>query len=77
MSHRISGLRGISLVIVCLASFISAQSQTVQAPASASVPALVKFSGTVNVASGRLVGLTFALYKDQTGGAPLWLGCCK
>jgi hypothetical protein len=38
---------------------------------------LVKFSGTVRDEQGKpqsgVVGITFALYKDQEGGAPLWL----
>jgi hypothetical protein len=37
----------------------------------------VKFNGTVKDEHGRsqsgVVGITFALYKDQQGGAPLWL----
>lgn len=45
--------------------------------ASAPVPRLVKFSGAVKGDSGHprtgVVGVTFALYKDQEGGAPLWL----
>lgn len=44
---------------------------------SAVVPHLVKFSGTVKDADGKprsgLVGITFALYKEEQGGAPLWL----
>jgi hypothetical protein len=51
----------------------------------AQVPRLVRFSGTApgvggNVAGGiggsnaasRVVGVTFSLYAEQTGGAPLW-----
>src|SRR5258708_1303974 len=34
---------------------------------------MVKFSGAVPGAPSRIVGMTFALYKDQQGGAPLWL----
>ena len=34
---------------------------------------MVKYSGTLKDATSRLVGVTFALYKDQEGGAPLWL----
>ncbi len=39
---------------------------------AASVPQLVKFSGTISGAQAGTVGVIFALYKDQTGGAPLW-----
>jgi hypothetical protein len=53
-----------------------ASSSAGQATNSA-VPRLVKFNGTVKDEHGRsqsgVVGITFALYKDQQGGAPLWL----
>jgi hypothetical protein len=40
----------------------------------ASLPRLVKFSGTVKDTAGRpLMGITFALYKEQEGGAALWM----
>ena len=47
-----------------------------QTPAStpgATVPPLVKVSGTLAQRQGSTVGVTFALYAEQTGGAPLWL----
>src|SRR5689334_10854487 len=41
------------------------------------VPSVVKFAGTLNDASGKAlpgtVGVTFLLYKEQAGGAPLWV----
>src|SRR5580700_9882397 len=41
------------------------------------LPRLVKFSGTLKDVSGNaltgIVGLTFALYSEQSGGVPLWL----
>ena len=40
--------------------------------ATATVPPLVKVNGTLANAQG-IVGVTFALYAEQTGGAPLWL----
>ena len=36
------------------------------------MPPLIKVNGTLANVQGT-VGVTFALYKDQTGGAPLWL----
>jgi len=43
----------------------------------ASAPRLVKFSGVLKDVSGQplsgVLGVTFALYKDQQGGTPLWL----
>ncbi len=48
-----------------------------QASASATVPRLIRFSGVVKNAQGQprsgVVGITFALYKEQEGGAALWL----
>jgi hypothetical protein len=35
------------------------------------VRTMVKFNGTVAGAPSRIVGITFAFYKDQQGGAPL------
>jgi len=43
---------------------------------TAQVPRLVRFSGTLTEVSGNalssVVGVTFSLYAEQTGGAPLW-----
>src|SRR5262249_11197886 len=52
-----------------------------QAPPSGAsttvVPHLIKFSGTAKYVDGKprtgTVSITFALYKDQQGSAPLWL----
>ena len=35
------------------------------------MPPVLRFSGTLAVATGR-VPVTFGLYADQTGGGPLW-----
>ena len=44
---------------------------------TASLPRLVRFGGVLGNANGTpvtgLVGVTFALYSEQTGGAALWL----
>jgi hypothetical protein len=44
---------------------------------SAVVPTLIRFSGTLTDVGGKpltgLVGVTFSLYKDEQGGAPLWM----
>jgi hypothetical protein len=41
------------------------------------VPSVVKFAGVLNDAGGKplggTVGVTFLLYKEQAGGAPLWV----
>jgi hypothetical protein len=69
-------------VLTVLSSMISvlALGQSTQAPArpnvAPGVPRLVKFSGVMKDATGSLlsntVGITFAIYGEQTGGVPLW-----
>ena len=64
------------LVALCLsmAQLALAQAPTGTEPA---LPRLVRFGGTVRDPNGGplagVVGVTFALYSEQTGGAPLWL----
>ena len=63
------------LLVLCLSTVVATQ----QAPAGseAVVPTLVNFSGVVRDTNGRplteVVGVTFSLYKESQGGAPLWL----
>ena len=51
-----------------------AQAQTI--PSASALPRLVRFSCTARDGGGHPVtgaaGITFALYAEQTGGAPLW-----
>ena len=61
-------------LLIAAASFpILAQQSTT---ANAVVPNLVNFSGTLTDVSGKpltgVSGVTFYLYQDQQGGAPLW-----
>jgi len=45
-----------------------------QSSTEISVPHLIRFSGLLHAsAANQTTGLTFTLYKDQTGGAPLWV----
>ena len=72
-----------TLWIAVLTAGLAARAQVSAGPGSlagsnaGSVPHLVKFSGTVRDDQQRpqsgIVGITFSLYKDQDGGAPLWL----
>src|SRR5712692_10092193 len=56
-------------------------SRTAQTPSEVvptlAVPRLIKFAGTLKDAQGKplsnTLGVTFASYKEQEGGAPLWL----
>ena len=62
-----------ALAIVLLTATASAQSA-----ASASVPNLIRYSGTLKDAPGAAlastapVGVTFAIYNQEDGGAPVW-----
>ncbi len=67
MHRRLFSLLFIFMFAACLLAQTSGA-----AGASAAVPPLVKFSGTLAQHRG-MVGVIFALYAEQTGGAPLWL----
>lgn len=64
------------LAISVFCSLVTAQQATVSL-SSAEVPRLVNFSGKATDAQGKalsgIAGVTFAIYKDQYEGAPLWL----
>jgi len=53
------------------------QATTTTDAAGSAVPRLVRFSGLVTDGTGKVqtgvLGLTFALYQEQTGGVPLWV----
>jgi hypothetical protein len=63
-------------VVVCLLGLTVAAQQSTSASASA-VPNLITYGGVLKDAGGRvlvtLTGVTFLLYRDQQGGAPLWM----
>ena len=71
-------------VMICtMAAFLSpvlslSQTTLAQAPGetASALPRLVRFGGVVKDVNGNpltgVVGITFALYGEQTGGAPLW-----
>ena len=67
-SRKHIALLSFALLVFC--SSLNAQSSTV-------VPGLVNFSGKAVDAQGKPIsgttGATFAIYKEQSGGAPLWL----
>jgi len=61
-----------------ISSSLKAQQQAapIAAPQTV-VPRLIKFSGTATDVAGKAlsgtVGITFAIYKDEHGGAPVWM----
>ncbi len=81
-------MRLLEVVVVCLSVVVGiraqeGQSQTAARPSVAPqaagtiVPRLIKFTGSLLDGEGRPmtgpVGVTFALYGQQTGGAALWM----
>ncbi len=78
MKHRLccAVLVLLSLVLSMTAQTGNAVAATAAVGTTAQVPRLVRFSGTLTDATGNalgsLVGVTFSLYAEQNGGAPLW-----
>jgi len=77
----------IAAAILCLSVTLAAQTASTPAPDSASVPKVIRFSGSITVpadsnaqgvvlapgaAPTHVVAITFSLYAEQSGGAPLW-----
>jgi hypothetical protein len=67
-----------SVVVVFLLFVLSIAAQTASSGStSSSVPPLVNFNGVLADTNGKpltgTVGVTFYLYQDQQGGAPLWM----
>jgi len=67
-------------ILACLVLFatVASPSQTTDAtPATTTVPRLVRYAGMARDLNNKpitgVVGVTFALYAEQTGGSPLWL----
>jgi hypothetical protein len=64
-------------VVIGLLSLVSSTVAQTSTPTTSSLPRLVRFGGTVKGPNGDpltgVVGITFALYSEKTGGAPLWL----
>jgi hypothetical protein len=60
-----------------LCSVVTRAQQSAAPATSEMVPPLVSFSGALTDANGKAfvgpVGVTFSLYKDEQGGAPLWV----
>jgi hypothetical protein len=62
----------LSLLVICC-GLAAAQSQSAASVPAVGVPKLVQFNGTVKGSASRITGVTFALYPEQDGGAPLWI----
>src|SRR5260370_17902573 len=79
MSCAMKALRyslSLFLAVSLICCVLNAQSQAPSQTAMGMVPRLVNFSGRAADAQGKsisgIAGVTFAIYKDQFEGAPLW-----
>jgi len=67
----------VAMLIMFCSTIAYAQSQSSTNPQEPLVPRLVRFNGTARDSAGRalpgVVGITFFIYRDQQGGAPLWM----
>ena len=78
-TRNASDLRFASLVLasILVGLWLAAGLAVAQGTNNFVVPHLIKFSGVVKDDAGQpktgVSGITFALYKDEQGGAPLWL----
>ena len=74
---RTASLRSVLAAMLSAAVLTLCQVPHSGAQQATIVPTLVRFSGTVTDASGKplvgTLGVTFLLYKDEQGGAPLWM----
>ena len=74
MTHRFQMLVLFTLCLVVPLTTFASQAQTTNAT---TVPRLVRYAGVARDLNGRvlsgIVGATFALYAEQTGGAVLWM----
>src|SRR6516225_6000926 len=70
-----------AVAVSFLALVVSSTAQTLplnsETPSTAvQVPRLIRFSGIAKDETGKpmsgVIGITFALYQDEQGGAPLW-----
>ena len=78
MKHRSLGIFNVVLIVVMLALTASAQQTAATSTSEVSaVPRIVNFSGRLTDLNGKalngIAGVTFLLYKDEQGGAPLWM----
>jgi hypothetical protein len=77
-TQSLRNLRSAAIVsTLLLAVGLLALAQNASSAKSAAVPHLIKFNGVLKDDAGHsktgVSGITFALYKDQQGGAPLWI----
>jgi len=74
---RVSMSLCVILMLIGLAAPLFAQQSSEAVSSTAIVPPLVNFSGVLTDLNGKpltnITGVTFLVYKEEQGGAPLWL----
>ncbi|HET7442268.1 MAG TPA: hypothetical protein VFJ47_13270, partial [Terriglobales bacterium] len=77
MKRAAQRLTAVGLTLLLLGVLAQAQDAASAQAGNATVPRMVKFSGTATNAQGKAIngiaGITFSIYKDQQGGAALWM----
>ena len=67
----------IACAVVAFLSLVQLTVAQTSAQTASSLPRLIRFGGTVKDVSDNpltgVVGITFSLYSEQTGGTPLWI----
>ena len=70
-------VRVVMCSILLLSGVLAHAQQTIATATNGIVPPLVNFSGVLTDGSGKAltstVSVTFSLYKEQTGGSPVWM----
>jgi hypothetical protein len=71
-------MRSLTRVLLLLTVFSLVAVSPAQQASPTAVPNLINYSGTLALPSGQsvpstVVGVTFAFYRQEDGGAPLWL----
>jgi hypothetical protein len=77
MSRLTLTIASFLFAICSLLPLAAQQSSSPATSATAVVPSITRFSGTLSDLNGKpltgITGVTFSLYKDEQGGAPLWM----
>ena len=75
---RRSPMRWLTCVVFLFTILFAVSNSLAQQTSGSAVPNLIRFSGMLKHTNGQLLpskieGVTFAIYKQQDGGAPIWI----
>jgi len=71
-------MRPLTCVVLLFTVFLVVVVSPAQQPSTTAVPNLINYSGTLVLSGGpgvpgKTIGVTFAIYRQEDGGAPIWL----